>query len=181
MWVIFGKHEVGGQLTLSRLCTCYGKPTTCSSALLGKLAVSASQEIPRIYCTKKFVTVSTTAHSLNLFSARWIQFTSHTVSWRSFLILSCHLRLGVQSFLAEILYLHSPPPYSVTGTNYEALHYTIFSIAPLPATSTLTGPDIGLLLAPYTRTSSALVLLMWQTIPLPYKTGKIIVLHLLLF
>jgi len=160
MWVIFEKHEVGGQSTLSRLYTCYGKPTTCSTALLGKLAVSASQEIPRIYCTIKFVvTVSTTAHRLNLFSARWIQFTSHTVSWRSFLILSCHLRLGVQSFITGVLYVHSPSQCLVTGTNHEALHYTIFSSAPLPATTTLTGPDIDLLLAPYSRTPSAFVLL----------------------
>lgn len=162
MWVIFEKHKVGGQFTLSRLYTCYGKTTTCSRALLQKLAVSASQEILRIYCTIKFVTVATTAHRLNLFSAGWIQFTSHTVSWRSFLILSCHLRLGVQSFLAEIPYLHSPSQYLVTGRSDEALHYTIFSSATLPATSTLTRPDIGLLLAPNSRTSSAVVFLMWQ-------------------
>jgi hypothetical protein len=158
MWVIGEKHEVGGQFTLSRLYTCHGKPTTWSRVPLGKLAVFASQEIPRIYCIIKFDIVSTTAHSLNVFSAKRIQFTSHPVFWRSILILSCHLRLGVQSFFAEILYLHLPSQYQVTGTNHAALRYTIFSSAPHPITSTLTGPDIGLPLAPYSQTSSAFVL-----------------------
>ena len=48
----------------------------------------------------------------------------------------------------------------MTGTNHEALHYTIFHSAPLAVTSTLTGLYTGLLLAPYFRTSSAFVLLM---------------------
>jgi hypothetical protein len=54
------------------------------------------QEIPRIYGTRKFITVLTSAHHLSLSWALPIQSPQPLpTSWRSILILSSHLRLGL--------------------------------------------------------------------------------------
>jgi hypothetical protein len=56
---------------------------------------AASQEIPRIYETRKSLTVRTSARNLSLFWANSIQSPRPPpTSWRSILILSSHLRLG---------------------------------------------------------------------------------------
>jgi hypothetical protein len=60
----------------------------------------ATQEIPRIYETRRFITVFTRARPLSLSWARLIQSMSpHPTSRRSILILSSHLRLGLPSGL----------------------------------------------------------------------------------
>ena len=71
--------------------------TPWSRVLLEKLTVSAaSQEIPRIFGTRKFITVLTSARHLSLSWANSIQSPQPTPnSWRSILILSSHLRLGL--------------------------------------------------------------------------------------
>jgi hypothetical protein len=69
--------------------------TPWSRVLLEKLTVNfaVSQEIPRIYGTRKFLTVPTSARHMSLSWANSIQ-SPRTVptSWRSILILSSHLR-----------------------------------------------------------------------------------------
>ena len=95
--------------------------TPWSRVLLEKLTnnFAASQEIPRIYGNRKFLTVPTSARHPSLSRANSIQSPrAPPTSWRSILILSSHLRLGppVASFpqaspptLCAHLY---PPPYA---------------------------------------------------------------------
>jgi len=71
--------------------------TPWSRVLLEKLTGSAaSQEIPRIFGTWRFITVLTSARHLSLSSANSIQSPQPPpTSWRSILILFSHLRLGL--------------------------------------------------------------------------------------
>ena len=58
--------------------------------------LAASQEIPRIYGTRKFLTVPTSDRHPSLSWANSIQSPRPpSTSWRSILILSSHLRLGL--------------------------------------------------------------------------------------
>ena len=76
-------------------------PTAWSRVLHEKLTGSAaSQEIPRIFRTRRFLTVLTSARQLSLSWANSIQSPQPPpTSWRSILILSSHLRLGLPSGL----------------------------------------------------------------------------------
>ena len=69
--------------------------------ILGKVTGSAaSQEIPRIFGTQRFLTVLTSAHHLSLSWANSIQSPQPPpTSWRSILILSFHLHLGLPNDL----------------------------------------------------------------------------------
>jgi hypothetical protein len=71
--------------------------TPWSRVLLEKLTGSAaSQEIPCIFWTRRFLTVLTTVRHLSLSWAKSIQSPQPPLtSWRSILILSSHLRLGL--------------------------------------------------------------------------------------
>jgi hypothetical protein len=78
---------------------------------------AASQKIPQIYGTRKFITAFTSVRHLSLSWASSIQsIPPHPTSWRSTLTLSSHLRLGLLSgffhsgFPTKTLYtpLHSP-------------------------------------------------------------------------
>ena len=92
--------------------------TSWSRVLLEKLTGSAaSQEIPRIFRTRKFITVFTSARHLSLSWANSIQSPQPPpTSWSSILILSSHLRLGLPngSFpqvsppepCAHLIYIH---------------------------------------------------------------------------
>ena len=75
--------------------------TPWSRVLLEKLTGSAaSQEIPRIFGSRRFITVLTSARHLSLSWANSIQSSQPPpTSWRSILILSSHLRLGLPSGL----------------------------------------------------------------------------------
>jgi hypothetical protein len=75
--------------------------TPWSRVLLEKLtSFTASQEIPRIYGTRKFITVFKSVRHLSLSWARSIQFPqSPSTSSRSLPILSSHLRLGLPNGL----------------------------------------------------------------------------------
>ena len=69
--------------------------TPLSRVLLEKLTGSAaSQEIPHIFGTRRFITVLTSARHMSLNWANSIQSSQlPPTSWRSILILSSHLRL----------------------------------------------------------------------------------------
>jgi hypothetical protein len=75
--------------------------TPWSTVLLEKLPGSAaSQEIPCIFGTRRFITVFTSARHQTLSWANPIQSPQPPpTSWRSILILSSHLRLGLPSGL----------------------------------------------------------------------------------
>jgi hypothetical protein len=79
--------------------------TPWSRVLLEKLTVNfaASQEIPRVYGTRKFLTVPTSARHLSLSWANSIQSPrTPPTFWRSILILSSHLRLGLPNGLFPV-------------------------------------------------------------------------------
>ena len=99
--------------------------TPWSRVLLEKLTGSAaSQEILRIFGTQMFITVLTSARHLSLSWANSIQAPQPPpTSWRSILILSSHLRLGLPSRLfpsgfptrtlfTPLLYAPHAPPIS---------------------------------------------------------------------
>ena len=75
--------------------------TAWNRALLEKLTGSAaSQEITRTFGTRMFITIFTNARQLSLCWANSIQFPQPPpTSWRSILILTSHLRLGLPSGL----------------------------------------------------------------------------------
>ena len=75
--------------------------TPWSRVLLEKLTGSAaSQEIPRIFGTRRFITLRTNARHLSLSWANSIQSPQPPpTSWRSILILSSHLCLGLPNGL----------------------------------------------------------------------------------
>ena len=88
--------------------------------LLEKLTgLQLVKKFPAFYGTRRFITALTSVRHLYLSCASPIQSTySHPTSWRSILILSTHLRLGLPSglfpsgFPTKTLYAPSPHPYA---------------------------------------------------------------------
>ena len=77
------------------------------------------QKFPAFHGTRRFITALTSVRHLSLSWARPIQsIYPHPTSWRSSLILSNHLRLGLPSgffpsgFPTKTLYTPSPHPYA---------------------------------------------------------------------
>jgi hypothetical protein len=123
------------------------------------------KKFPAFYRTRRFITAFTSTHHMSLSWARSIQsMPPHRTPWRSFLILSSHLRLGLPShffpsgFPTEILY---PPFLSlihatctahlilldlitriILGKEYRSLRYSLCSFLIFPVTSSLLGPNI---------------------------------------
>ena len=115
------------------------------------------KKLPAFHGTRRFITALTSVRHLSLSWASHIQsIYPHHTSWRSILILSNHLRLGLPSgllpsgFPTKTLYTLSPHPYAphaqpisffsilspaqywVRSTNHLAPRYAISSIPPLP-------------------------------------------------
>ena len=118
------------------------------------------KKFPAFHGTRRFTTALIRVRRLFLSWASPIQsIYPHPTSWRSILILSSHLNLGLPSgllpsgFPTKKLYTPSPHPYAphaqpiwffsilshtkycVRSTNNLAPHYTISSIPPLPRLS----------------------------------------------
>jgi hypothetical protein len=65
---------------------------------------SARQEIPRLYGTRRFITVFTKARHRSLTRTRCIQSTTfHPISLRSTLILSCHLHIKIDLKTKQVI------------------------------------------------------------------------------
>ena len=86
---------------------------------------AASQEIPRIYGTRRFITALTSLRHLSLTWASPIQsIYPHPTSWRSILILSTHLSRGLPSglfpsaFPTKTLYAPLSSPIRATCPAY---------------------------------------------------------------
>jgi hypothetical protein len=72
---------------------------------------AASQEIPHIFRTRRFITAFTSARHISLFWTSSLQsIPPHNTSWRSVLILSCHLLLGLPSGLFPTFLPQCQPP-----------------------------------------------------------------------
>ena len=125
--------------------------------LLEKLnGLQLVKKFPAFYGTRKFITAFTSFRHLSLSWASPIQsIWPQPTSWRSILILSTHLCLGLPSglfpsgFPTKTLYTPSPPPYKphaqpisffsilspaqywVRSTEHLAPRYAISSIPPL--------------------------------------------------
>src|SRR5215510_13249971 len=88
--------------------------------LLEKLTgLQLVKKFPAFYGTRRFITALTSVRHQSLSWASPIQSTyPHPTSWRSILILSTHLRLGLPSglfpsgFPTNTLYAPSPHPYA---------------------------------------------------------------------
>jgi len=125
----------------------------------------ASQEIPRIFWTRRFITAFTSASHLSLSWARPIQSTPpHPTSWRSILILSFHQPLGLPSGLFPSGFstknLYTPPlspiratclahlilldliTRTILGKQYKSLSSSLCSFLHSPVTTSLLGPNI---------------------------------------
>ena len=129
--------------------------------LLEKLTgLQLVKKFPAFHGTPKFITALTSFRHLSLSWASPIQsIYTHPTSWRSILILSTHLRLGLPSgllssgFPTKTLYtplsspyaphaqpisffsILSPAQYWARSTNHLAPRYAISSIPPLPRLS----------------------------------------------
>ena len=129
--------------------------------LLEKLTgLQLVKKFPAFHGTRRFITALTSVLHLSLSWASPIQFIYlHPASWRSTLILSTHLCLGLPSgllpsgFPTKTLYTPSPHPYAlhaqhisffsilspaqywVRSTNHLAPRYIIACIRPLPRPS----------------------------------------------
>ena len=129
--------------------------------LLEKLTgLQLVNKFPAFYGTRRFITALTSVRHLSLSWASPIQsIYPHPTSWRSILILSTHLCLGLPSgllpsgFPTKTLHTPSPHPYAphaqpisffsilspaqywVRSTNDLAPRYAVSSISPLPRRS----------------------------------------------
>ena len=123
------------------------------------------KKFPAFHGTQRFITALTSVRHLSLSWARPIQsIYPHPTSWRSVLILSTHLRLGLPSglfpsgFPTKTLYIPLSSPIRATcpthlilldfitrtilGEEYRSLSSSLCSLLHSPVTPSLLGPNI---------------------------------------
>ena len=175
--------------------------TPSSTDLLDKLTgLQLVKKFPAFYGTRRFILPFTSARHLPLSWASSTQsIPQHPTSWRSILILSSHLRLGLPSglfpsgFPTKTLYTPLLSPIRATcpahlillylitrtilGEQYRSFSSSLCSSLHSPVTSSLKGPNI-LLRALFADTLSLCSSLnVSNQVSHPYKTtGRIIVL-----
>ena len=134
--------------------------------LLEKLTgLQLVKKFPAFHRTRRFITALTSVRHLSLSWANPIQSTfPHPTSWRSILILSTHLRLGLPSglfpsgFPTKTLYTPLSSPIRATcpahfilldfitrtilGEVYRSFSSSLCSLLHSPVTSSLLGPNI---------------------------------------
>ena len=107
--------------------------TPCSTVLLEKLTgFQLVKKFPAFYGTRRFIIEFTSARQLSLSWARSIQsIPPYPISWRSILMLSSHLRLGLPSglfhshFPIKTLYTPLLSPIRATCPVHPILLYFI--------------------------------------------------------
>ena len=180
--------------------------TPWSRVLLKKLTgLQLVKKFPAFHGTRRFITALTSVRHLSLSWASPIQsIYPHPTSWRSVLMLSTHLRLGLLSgllpsdFPTKTLYIPLSSPIRATcpahfilldfftrtilGKEYKSFSSSLCSLLHSPVTSSLLGPNI-LLNAMFSNTLSFLSFRnVSDQVSHPYKTtGKIMVLYILIF
>ena len=134
--------------------------------LLEKLTdLQLVKKFPAFHRTRTFITVLTSVRHLSLFWTNPIQsIDPHPTSWRSTLILSAHLRLGLPSgllpsgFPSKTLYTSISSPIRATcpahlillnfitctilGEEYKSFSSSLCNLLHSPITSSLLGPNI---------------------------------------
>ena len=180
--------------------------TPCSRVLLEKLTGSQLvKKFPAFYGTRRIIIAFTNARHLSLSWASSIQSVlPHPTSWRSILISSSHLSLGLPSGLfpsgspTKILYIHllssiratCPAHFilldSITrkifGEQYRSLSSSLCSFLHSSVISSLLGPNILLSTLLSNTLSLRSSLNVNDQVSHPYKTTeKIMVLYILIF
>ena len=180
--------------------------TPWCKVLLGKLTgLQLVKKFPEFHGTRRFITTLKSVRHLSLSWASPIQsIYPHPTSWRSVLILSTHLCLGLHSgplpsgFPTNTLYnpLSSPiratwPAHlillhfitrTILGEEYKSFSSSLCNLLHSPVTSSFLGPNI-LLNTMFSNTLSFLSSRrVSDQVSHPYKTiGKIIVLYTLIY
>ena len=164
-------------------------PTPWYRVLLEKLTgLQLVKKFPAFHGTRRFITALSSVRHLSLSWASPIQsIYPHPTPWRSVLILSTHLRLGLPSglfpsgFPTKTLYTPSPHPYAPHAQPISLFSFSssLRNLLHSPVTSSLLGPNILL----NTKFSNTLSFLSFRRandqVSHPYKTtGKIIVLYI---
>ena len=180
--------------------------TPWSGVLLEKLtSFQLAKKFPTFYGTWRFITSFTSACHLTLPWASSIQsIPPHPTSWRSILILSSHLLLGLPSgllpsgFPIKILYTPLISPIHATcsahliilnfitqtilGEEYRSLSFSLCSFLYSPVTSSPLGPNILLSILFSNTLSLRSSLNVSDHVSHPYKTtGKIKILYTFMF
>ena len=187
------------------ICYTYLLTAWCRVPVEQLTGLQLVKKFPAFHGTRRFITARTSVRHLSLSWASPIQsIYPHPTSWRSIVILSIHLRLGLPSglfpsgFPTKTLYtpLSSPmhatcPAYlilldfitrTILGEEFKSFSSSLCSLLHSPVTSSLLGPNI-LLNTMFSNTLSFLSSRdVSDQVSHPYKTtGKIIVLYILIF
>ena len=140
--------------------------TPCYRVLLEQLTgLQLVKKFPAFHGTRRFITALTSVRHLSLSWASPIQsIYPHHTSWRSILILSTHLRLGLHSgllpsgFLSKTLYTPLSSPicatcpahlilldfitHAILGEEYKSFSSSLWNLLHSPVTLSLLGPNI---------------------------------------